>query len=148
MKVVGFTFSTNPNPNLHVNNIVKRLRARTWALNKLIRCGFASDKLVKFYKGAIRSVAEYATLSFHPMIPQYLSDSLERQQSQALKSIYGWGNSARSMRDKSSCQTLWERREAASLKFAQKSSKNPRFSSWFPRRRGREGGRNKNPFYE
>ena len=35
----------------------------------------------------------------------------------------------------SGIQTLKERREVATLKFAQKTLNNPRFAGWFPRRR-------------
>ena len=117
--------------------LIKRLRARTWAITKLRRAGFSSQEFVKFYCGAIRPVAEYAVPAFHSMILGHLSAALERQQVQALKKHLGVGLSARELRAKAGIETLEKRREASTLKFAEKTLKNPRFSSrWFPPRAG------------
>ena len=111
-----------------------RDRSRTWALSKLRRAGFSKSELVKFYCGAIRPVAEYATPAFHSLIPGYLAAALERQQTQALKNIYGPELSASEMRRRAGIETLQKRRETATLKFAEKAAKSPRFSRWFPLR--------------
>ena len=68
------------------------------------------------------------------MTPGHLSWELERQQNQALKHIYGQGMSAAKMREKAGIQTLKSRREAATIKFAEKSLSNPRVAHWFPLR--------------
>ena len=83
---------------------------------------------------AIRPVAEYAVPAFHSMMPDHLSRQLERQQTQALKHIYGQGFSASAMRGMAGVEPLHVRREKSTLKFAEKAAKNPRFARWFPRR--------------
>ena len=146
LRVLGFTFSDTPTVNAHAELLVKRLRTRTWALSKLRRAGFNKKELVKFYCGAIRPVAEYASPAFHSLLPGYLSDKLERQQSQALKNIYGTDISAGEMRRRADIQTLQERRESATLKFAEKALKNPRFKGWFPQRHRLANTRTNRPF--
>ena len=147
LKLLGFTFSGNPTVNTHVEMLIKRLRSRTWALSKLRRAGFSERELVKFYCGAIRPVAEYATPAFHSMIPGYLAAALERQQTQALKNIFGPDLSAREMRKRAGIETLQKRRERATLKFAEKAVKSPRFGRWFPLRSTR-ATRSTRPYLE
>ena len=111
------------------------------------RQGFTESELVRFYCGAIRPVAKYASPALHSMIPTYLKEALERQQTQALKNIFGPGISARKMRDKANLETLKLRREKATLKFAEKAAKSDRFGAWFPRR-ARAAARRERPYQE
>ena len=145
MKVVGFTFTDKPTANQHAENVSKKLRSRTWALNKLRKDGFSQEDLVRFYQGAIRPVAEYASPAYHSLLPAYASESIERQQTQAMKNIFGWGQSARKMRETAGIETLWRRRENATLKFAKKAQKDTRFTHWFPQRVEGRGSRTRNP---
>ena len=148
MKVFGFVFGKQPTVNTHVELLIRRLRSRTWALTKLKRAGFSEAELVRLYCGAIRPVAEYATPAFHSMVPGHLAALLERQQSQALKHIFGSDMSAAAMRERASIPTLTSRRESATIKFAVKASKNPRFAAWFPQRPGQRRGRRSRPLWE
>ena len=100
LKLLGFTFTSTPTVNLHVEQLIKKLRSRSWALTKLRRSGFSSEELVRFYCGAIRPVTEYASPAFHSMMPAFLSSALERQQIQALKNILGPALSAEKLREK------------------------------------------------
>ena len=147
MKILGFNLTNKPDPNKHVSIITRRLRSKTWALRKLRRAGFTKEELVKFYCSSIRPTAEYASPAYHSMTPQYLSDKLEQQQTQALKNIYGWGASAAELRKQADLPKLAERRESALLKFAKKTAESNRFKHWFPRREGRSG-RVRRPFLE
>ena len=148
LRLLGFTFMRSPTVNAHVESLIRRLRARTWALTKLRRAGFSQQELVKFYCGAIQPVAEYATPAFHPMIPGYLAAALERQQTQALKNIYGRDISAQEMRRRACVETLHKRRERATLKFAEKAAKDPRFARWFPLRGRTANTRSRRPYLE
>ena len=74
--------------------------------------------------------------------------SLERQQTQALKNIYGFHLSAAKLLKKSGLETLAERREKASLSFAIKCTKNPRFEHWFPKRKSSHRTRDRRPYVE
>ena len=67
---------------------------------------------------------------------------IERLQFFALKNIYGFSYSHRELLELAGLQTLHERREEMTLKFANKTAANDRFKHWFPTRRA--GGRRKN----
>ena len=90
----------------HVTNIAKRIRARSWTLNKLKQSGLTQDELVQAYCSYIRPIAEYAAEAWGPMVTQAQADALERQQNQALKNIFGLGISARAMRLWARCVTV------------------------------------------
>ena len=69
------------------------------------------------------------------MILAEQAEVLERQQTPALKNIYGIGLSAAKMRAKAGIDTLRKRRETMALKFAKKCLTNKRCSQWFVERR-------------
>ena len=54
-----------------------------------------SKDLVQAYKSTIRPAAEYASPVWHSSTNVSQSEFLERQQTQALKNIYGVGTSAK-----------------------------------------------------
>ena len=70
------------------------------------------------------------------------NDSLElnRIQMQALKSIFGWLQSYRSLLEKSILDRLDERREMSFRELAKKLSASPRYTPWFPTRLERRDG--------
>ena len=145
--MLGFTFTKSPTVNKHVSIVTSKIRSRTWALRKLRRSGFTTEELITFYKASIRPVAEYIAPVFHPLTPDFLSEGLERQQTLALKNIFGVGMSANKMREMAKLETLWDRWEMATLKLAKKAVENERFSDWFPRRNSRQTRKNR-PFIE
>ena len=59
---------------------------------------------------------------------------IEKQQYFTLRNIYGFYNSNRQLLELSKLKTLRERRQAATLKFAQKTAANERFAHWFKKR--------------
>ena len=144
MKILGVTVDKDYSFKSHVKNVRRNLRRRTWALSKLRRRGVKEDKLVKAYVSLIRPVAEYAAPAWHSLITAEQSELIERQQTQALKNIFGVGLSAAKMRKKANIELLQTRRTAASLKFIKKCVNNSRCADWFeernlttyPRRRG------------
>ena len=80
----------------------------------------------------VRPVAEYCAVVFYPMLTDEQDELLERQQSHALKLIFGPNISTGKMREMAGIPTLRQRRLELSDKFATKAVKNPRFSHWFP----------------
>ena len=134
LKLLGVTIDCDATFRSHVSSLAKKLRQRTWALSKLKKKGLSDDDLVKTYKCLIRPVAEYASPSWHSSLTATQSAELERQQSQALKNIYGPGISANKMRIRAGIDTLSRRRDAAAKKFAIKATTNPRSAAWFTRR--------------
>ena len=96
--------------------------------------GLQEESLVKAYKTLIRPTVEYAAPAWHSLLTAGQAADLEKQQSQALKNIYGVGLSAHKMRLKAGVDVLSKRREEASKKFAKKNVLNPRCAAWFPSR--------------
>ena len=76
---------------------------------------------------------DYCAVTYHPMLTKDQSDRLEKLQSRALKSIYGWDKSYEKVRELSGLKLLSERREKMVLNFANKSAKNERFGHRFPK---------------
>ena len=132
IKFLGFTLDSDYSIKTHVNNLCRKLRARSWALSRLKRKGMSIKDLVVVYTSIIRPVVEYAAAAWHSMLTCKQSEDLERQQVQALKNIVGPGISARKMREYLGIEPLSERRSKAVLKLAIKCSISEIFSNWFP----------------
>ena len=134
LKMLGVTLDQDCTFKTHVGNIARRLRQRTWALSKLRRKGMQQEDLIQAYVSVIRPVAEYASPAWHPLLTIEQSEKIERQQTQALKNIFGLGMSANKMRTKAGLDRLWVRREGAVKNFAQKNQNNKRCAEWFAMR--------------
>ena len=131
LKVLGVTIDSDCSFKTHVQNISRKLRSKTWALGRLKKKGMSESNLIYAYQSMIRPCAEYASPVWHSLLTVNQSESIERQQSQALKNIYGVGVSARKMRQQANIERLWARRESACKKFVQKNINNPRCEGWF-----------------
>ena len=126
----------------HVAALLKRLRSRLWILRHLREAGFNQEELVRVYKIVIRPVHDYLCVVYHPMITDEHDEKLERMQSQALKSIFGWRIPYAELRLKAEVTTLRQRRVELCDSFAAKCLKNPSYQHWFPLRGGaRRSGR-------
>ena len=134
MRILGVTIDKDCSFKSHIENLRASLRRRTWALSKLRRRGVSSDNLVRAYVGLIRPVAEYASPVWHSLITAEQSETLERQQTQALKNIFGVGESASKLRKRAGIDLLQRRRDLAALKFARKCLQNERCAGWFEER--------------
>ena len=89
-------------------------------------------ELLSIYKQMIRSCAEYASVIYHSLIPQYLAGKLESVQRQAYKIIHGYNIDYEKMVQDQKIETLKSRREKNSLNFALKNKDTERFRHWFP----------------
>ena len=134
MKILGVTLDSDCTFGTHVTNISRKLRRKTWALSKLRKKGMGLPDLIKAYCSLIRPVAEYASPAWHSLLTVTQSELLERQQTQAMKNMFGVGKSARLMRKESGLERLWTRREEACRMFAQKNVSNVRCAGWFEQR--------------
>ena len=131
MKILVVTLNCDGSFRSHVEDLRSKLRRRTWALAKLRKKGLAEEKLIRCYKALIRPVVEYASPVWHSSITSKQSEKLERQQGQALKNIYGVGQSLAKMRVRADIPSLRTRRENACLKFITKCQSNQRCRDWF-----------------
>ena len=118
LKIVGFFFDRSPTVSLHVKETIKKLRRRYWVIRHLKRHGLNEEELVRVYKSNLRSVVEYCSVVYGPMLTQEQEDAIERAQGQALKIIFGFNNSYRKVLEMSGLETLKERRLSAMKKFA------------------------------
>ena len=80
----------------------------------------------------LRSAVEYCAATYHSMLNKDQSDRIEKLQMKALKTIYGWNRSYSDLLAASGLETLENRRKKLVDNFAVKTSKNNRFSHWFP----------------
>jgi hypothetical protein len=97
----------------------------------LRKAGLTQDELLRVYCSTIRSVVEFCSVVYGPLLTQAQSESLERLQSQCLKIIYGFDRSYASLLQTTQLETLKDRRRGASLKFARKCL-GSQYSHWFP----------------
>ena len=146
LKLLGFVFNSSPNVHSQVENIIDRATARTFVLRRL--AGVNQNRLKNVYCSVIRSVLEYSSVTFGPMLSKYERNQLERIQKKCLKTIYGHKKSYEELLEESGLERLEDRRERALLKFATKTAKNPQFSHWFPLNKNRTSQRNERIYEE
>ena len=144
IKALGLRLSNRLDMEEHVKYIIKAFRARYWTLRNLKGNGFNTEELVQVYKTMIRPIAEYGCPAFHSTLTDEQDERLERLQDHALKTIFGVGKSARTLRGEARITTLRERREELVSKFAHKCANDPAFDHWFPKRETTRNTRNKN----
>ena len=134
MNILGCTVDADESFSTRVENVRARMRKRTWTLEKLKKKGLNEAELLKVYMAMIWPVSEYACPAWHSTITAEQSHLLERQQTQALKHIYGCQESANTLRKKSGIELLSVRRTKTTKAFAKKCTNNDRFSHWFKKR--------------
>ena len=133
LKILGFWFNERPTVHLHIKIMSEKFRAKLWSLRQLKLVGISSADLLKVYLTVIRPIIEFAAVTYGPMLTSELSDCIERLQLRVMKIIFGLTVSYRSVLETLQIKTLKERRHDLLCKFAEKTVKNPRFSSkWFP----------------
>jgi hypothetical protein len=119
IRILGFYFNCKPTVECHVQETIRKVRRRYWILRHLKNHGMTNEELVQ----------------------------LEKLLGQSMKIIFGFHLSYRAVMEASGLQTLKERREAASLKFAKKCL-DGNFHHWFPKNENRRTGRNSLVFTE
>ena len=128
MKILGFIFQNRPNVNAHVKYCITKYNKALWALNHLKRANIDTVTLLETYKVMLRPLLEYCSAVFNPMLTDDLVKQLERQQSTALKIIYGFEHSYNNLLLKTQLPTLAVRRANACKIFARKLADSPRLS--------------------
>ena len=117
-------------------------------MRDLRKSGFTSDELLSVYKSTIRPVVEYSSVIYHSMLTSEQSHYLEKQQTRALKNIFGNEHSQRKLLELSGLPSLKECREEACLKFAIKTSSSDRFGHHFRVRKSRSRAEQTEEFIE
>ena len=112
LKLLGFYFSKKPTVARQVEYITKRAMLRFFVLRKYSRFMPGSD-LRKLYCGLVRSVIEYSSVTYGPMLTKYQSNTLENIQKRCLRVMYGYDKSYTDLLVESGLQTLSNRRDKA-----------------------------------
>jgi hypothetical protein len=145
IKLLGFHFDSTPTVRAQVEAIEQKTKRRMWILRHLRNFGFSQEELVQVYSAQIRSVVEFCSVVYHSLLTSEQADALERLQYQCLKCIYGYGDSYRSLRERSGLELLSERRVKA--KFTQKCLSGT-YARWFPLNRATQRTRRRNKYKE
>lgn len=148
IKILGFTFSSTPDMAAQVAEIKKGFTSRIWALRHLGHRGMSKEDLLRVYKSILLPVHDYCSCVYNSSLTQTQANALERLQTQALKAIYGYEHSYRSLLSSTGLTTLKERRDMRSDKLVAKCLKNPRYQDWFEMNETTRTMRNPLPFKE
>ena len=132
MTILGFDFSSDPDMGAQVRRIKRGFTSRIWILRHLGHVGFSQVDLLRVYKSVLLPVHDYCSCVFNSTLTLTQSNALERLQAQALKAIYGYEYSYRSLLETTGLETLKARRDRRCEKFASKCLANPRYRDWFP----------------
>lgn len=124
------------------------MRQKYWSLRHLKGVGFTCQELVEVYKSVLLPIADYCAAAYQSLMTDLQDQQLEQAQTGALRAIFGYGPSARSLRQQAGIETLRARRISLTDKFAEKCVANPRFCHWFPLKTGRMFGRTKEKYQE
>ena len=85
-KVLEVTISDNLRWNEHVREIVSKASKRLYILRVLKRSGIPPEDLINIF--LVRSVLEYASVTWSTSLPIYLKDKIERVQKRALHIVF------------------------------------------------------------
>ena len=88
-KLFGIWFTCNCKWNKHIDDIRTRANDRLILLSRLKRSGLSTAELLKYYKGCIRPIMEYACPVWHTMLTDKLNSQLELIQTRALRIVLG-----------------------------------------------------------
>ena len=135
MKLVGFTFGSDPGVGAHVESIEEHYKRRKWMLYHLKGAGIRGKQLYRLYCCYVRSSIEYCSPVYHALLNGGQEEQLERLQRQAIRVCFGCRVPVEETMQADGIQTLKERRIRRCDAFINKARNNPRFSQeWFPRR--------------
>ena len=122
---------------------------KLWYLRRLSRLGASTATLLTIYKSAVRRVMEMAAPVFAGGLSVANSDAIESVQKSAFKIIlrgkYQTYQNALLLLNEN---TLEERRESISLKFAKKSTQHPKMSHLFNKKKHSKTRKGKKNFIE
>ena len=89
LKLVGFTFGEDPGAGAHVAAVTEKFKRKVWMLYKLRGAGFKGVPLFKLYCCYLRSIVEYCSVVYHPMLTRGQAWDLERLQRLAVRICFG-----------------------------------------------------------
>ena len=137
LKLVGFTFGTDPGAGAHVEAVKDRIKRKVWMLYKLRSAGFRGVPLFKLYCCYLRTIIEYCSVVYHSLLTKGQAWVLERLQRLAVRICFGGHQDTDAVMEENLIQPLEARRTRRCDAFLRKAARCPRFGNkWFPPRRG------------
>ena len=135
LKLVGFHFGSDPGVGTHIREIHAKFKRRIWMLFHLKKAGIEGVNLYRLYCCYIRSVIEYCSPVYHPMLNGGQVLTLERIQRAALRICFGHGVDIELVMTQNGIESLESRRIRRVDSLIRKIASNERFAaSWLPRR--------------
>ena len=135
MKLVGFTFGSRPGAAAHLEVVRDRIKRRMWMLYNLRDAGFKGRVLYRLYCCYLRSIIDYCSVVYHPMLTLEQEGELERLHNLAIKVCFGFGKPSDQVKEEQGIESLAARRRRRFDVFLRRAITNPRFGKrWFPAR--------------
>ena len=148
LKMLGFFFSNKPTVQIQIDKLIRKASKRIFVLLNYKKNGVGVDKLKVIYMATIRSVVEHSSNTYHSQLNKGQENQIERLQKRALKIVYGYNLSYEQLLERSGLETMKKRRERLFEKFARKTSKNLKYSHWFPLKGNTRDTRKTRPYIE
>ena len=131
-KLLGYWFTDNMKPAVHIKYILSIVNKRIWPIRKLKFAGVNVEDLKYYYIMKLRSVMESAAPVFHSMLTLENTTDLERVQKNVTCIIMGNRYTTyEEALEYLELDTLLKRREQICLDFALKCFHNRKFSHLF-----------------
>ena len=132
-KLLGLIIRSDMSWVTNTEYMTKRGNSKLWMLRRLKVLGASQDDLVDVYFKKVRSILEFAVPVWHSSITNEERIELERIQKSACYIILGdqYFYFYTSALKQLGMETLFSRRNKLCKKFARKSAKNEKFSTWF-----------------
>ena len=147
-KLLGLVIRSDLSWQSNTEHMIRRCNSKLWILRRLKRLGATNGDLLDIYSKQVRSILEYAVPVWHSSITGEQNLAIERIQKIAFHIILGDQYKSYSSALKTlGMDTLSNRRTKLCLKFAKKSSKDPKFSKWFKIKDKQKPTRNKQKYH-
>ena len=146
-KILGLVICSDLKWQKHTDYICKKGFTQLWMLRRLKKLGANTKILIDLYNKHVRSIMEYASPAWSPMLTVENIDQIERVQKSAFFIIYG-PNSYQKTLENNKILTLEQRRDKLSKTFAKKCADSPIFTEWFNKRKQIVNTRNANIYNE
>ena len=92
-KILGFTFSDKPTIHAQINYIINRAASSFFLIRRFAGIVVDKSKVKNLYCSLVRSIMEYSSVTYGPMLAKYQSNKLENLQKRCLRTIYGYDKS-------------------------------------------------------
>lgn len=148
MRILGLTFSSQPDLAIQANAVIAWLWSRIWSLSHSAHHGLSESDLLQVYKSSINPVHDYCSCVYSSSLTSTQSNTFELLQAKALKNIYGNKHCYSSLLQCTRLSTLKVRRDNRNLKLALKAAANPWYSHWFPLSTNRASSTSGRPYQE